>query len=56
LFVYGQSSTNLANFIKNGPVDVETIVLTEITENIKKNRTSAKHKPSLPALCAKRVG
>jgi len=33
-FIYGQSSsTNLANFVKIGPVDVEIIGLTEITKN-----------------------
>jgi len=31
LFIYGQSSTNHANFVKIGPVDVEIIGLTEIT-------------------------
>jgi len=36
LFIYSQSSTNPANFVKIGPVDVETIGLTEITKNIKK--------------------
>jgi len=30
-FIYGQSSTNPANFVKIGPVDVEIIGLTEIT-------------------------
>jgi len=33
------------------------IGLTEITKNIfKKNKTSGKHKPSSPALCAEQVG
>jgi len=31
-FIYSQSSTNPANFVKIGPVDVETIGLTEITK------------------------
>jgi len=31
-FIYGQSSTDLANFVKIGPVDVEIIGLTEITK------------------------
>jgi len=35
-FIYSQSSINPANFVKIGPVDVETIGLTEITKNIKK--------------------
>jgi len=35
-FIYSQSSTNPANFVKIGPVDVETIRLTEINKNIKK--------------------
>ena len=54
-FIYGQRPTNLANFVKIGPVDVETIGLTEITKYAKKNKTSAKHKPSSSAICAKRV-
>jgi len=33
-FIYGQWSTNPANFVKNGPVDIEIIGLTEITENL----------------------
>jgi len=35
-FIYGQSFTNPANFVKIGPVDVEIIGLTEINENTKK--------------------
>jgi len=35
-FIYGQSFTNPANFVKIGPVDVEIIGLIEITENTKK--------------------
>ena len=31
-FIYGESSTNRANFVKIGPEDVEIIGLTEITE------------------------
>jgi len=54
-FIYGQSSTNPANFVKIGPLDVEIIGLTEITKNTK-NKTSAKHKPSSRALRAERVG
>jgi len=39
--------------VKIGPVDVEIIVLTEITANIFKiNKTIAKDKPSSPALLA----
>ena len=53
-FFYGQSSTNPANFVKIDLVDVEITGLTEITIYIK--ITSAKHKPSSPALCAERVG
>ena len=30
-FIYGRSSSNPANFVKIGPVDVEIIGLTEIT-------------------------
>jgi len=33
-FIYGQSSTIPADFVKIGPVDVEIIALTEITKNI----------------------
>ena len=33
-FIYGQSSTNHANFVNIGPVDVDIIALTEITKNI----------------------
>jgi len=33
-FIYGQSSTIPANFIKIGPVDVEIIHLKEIAKNI----------------------
>ena len=56
-FIYGQSSTNHANFVNIGPVDVDIIALTEITKNIiKKIKKSAKHKPSSPALRAQRVG
>jgi len=54
-FIYGQSSTNPANFMEIGPVDVEIIGLKEVTK-ILKNKTSAKHKPSSPALRAERVG
>jgi len=55
-FIYGQSSTIPANFVKIGPVDVE-IGLTEITKNILKiKKTSAKHKPSSSAFRAERVG
>ena len=54
-FIYGQNSTNPANFVKIDPVDVEIISLTEITKNIFKNRTSARHKRSSPALRAERV-
>jgi len=32
-FIYGQSSTNSANFVKIGSVDVDIIGLTEITKN-----------------------
>jgi len=32
-FIYAQRSTNPANFVKIGPVDVEVIGLREITEN-----------------------
>ena len=32
LFIYGQSSTNPANLVKIGPVDVEITVVTEITK------------------------
>ena len=53
-FIYGQSSTNPANFVKIGPADIEMIGLTEITNEYFK--TSVKHKPSLPALRAERVG
>jgi len=35
-FIYGQRPTNLANFVKIGPVDVEIIVLTETTKYAKK--------------------
>jgi len=35
-FIHGQRPTNLANFVKIGPVDVEIIVLTEITKYAKK--------------------
>jgi len=31
-FIYGQSSTNPANFVNIGPVDVEIIGLTEVTK------------------------
>ena len=31
-FIYGQSSTIRANFVNIGPVDVEIIGLTEISE------------------------
>jgi len=31
-FIYGQSSTNSANFVKIGPVDVEIINVTEMTK------------------------
>jgi len=34
-FIYGQSSHNSANFVKIGPVDVEIIGLTEITNFFK---------------------
>jgi len=37
-FIYGQSSTNPENFVKIGPVYVEIIGLTEITENLKKHQ------------------
>jgi len=33
-FIYGQSSTNPANFVKIGLIDVEIIGLTEIAKNI----------------------
>jgi len=33
-FIYGQSSTNPANFVKTGLVDVEIIGLTEIREGL----------------------
>ena len=33
-FIYGQSSTNPADFMKIGLVDVELVGLTEITKNI----------------------
>jgi len=45
-FICGQSSTDPANFVKISSVDVEMIGLTEITEIFKKNKTSAKYKPS----------
>jgi len=45
-FIYGQSSTNIANFVKIGPVDVEIICLTEIIKNIFLKTTAIKHKPS----------
>ena len=51
-FIYGQSSTNRAKFVKIGPVDVE-IGLTEITKN---KKATAKRKSSSPALGAERVG
>jgi len=41
LFIYGQSFTNPANFVKIGPVDVEIIGLIEITENTKKLTAAA---------------
>jgi len=42
--------------VKIGAVDVEITGLTEINKNIyKKNKTSAKHKPSSPALGAERM-
>jgi len=53
-FIYGQSSNNSANFAKIGPVDVEIIGLTEITKIY--FETTAKHKPSSPALRVDRVG
>jgi len=53
-FIYGQSSTSPANFVKIGQVDVEIIGLTEITKifSLKKQQ----NKPSSPALHAERVG
>jgi len=33
-FIYAQSSTNRANFVQIGPVDVEISGLTEISKNI----------------------
>jgi len=53
-FIYGQSSTNPANFVKIGQVDVEIISLTEITKIYFKNTTSAKHKPFSPAFAQSR--
>ena len=53
-FIYGERSTNPANFVKIGPVDIEINVLTEITEIFLK--TAAKHKPSSPALLRKAGG
>jgi len=43
-FIYGQRSTNTANFVMIGPVDVEIIGLTEITKryNLKKIKTNSK--------------
>jgi len=41
-FIYSQSSTKPANFVKIGLVDIQ-IVLAEISNFLK---TSAKHKPS----------
>jgi len=35
-FIYSQSSTKPANFVKIGPIDVEIIGLTEITKNVNK--------------------
>jgi len=55
-FIYGQSSTSPANFVKIGPVDVEIIGVTEIAKKIFKNKTAAEHKPSAPALRAEPVG
>jgi len=43
-------STNPVNFVKIGPVDVEIIGFTEITEIFLNGKTTAKHKPSSPAL------
>jgi len=54
-FIYGQSSTSPANFVKIGQVDVEIIGVTEITK-IFLNKISAKHKPCSPALHAEWVG
>jgi len=54
LFIY--SSTNPAKFMKIGPVDVDIIGLTEITKIYKKNKRSAKHKPTSPMPRAEWVG
>jgi len=55
IFIYGQSSTDLANFVKINPAELNG--LTEITKyTFKKNKTSAKQNPSSPALPADRVG
>jgi len=35
-FIYGQSSTQPANLVKNGPVNVEIIGLTKISKKQKK--------------------
>jgi len=43
-------------FSEDRPVDVEIMGLTEIAKKYLKNETSAKHKPSMPALRAERLG
>jgi len=40
-FIYGQSPTKRANFVKIGPVNVEIIGLTEIIKNNSKNKPSS---------------
>jgi len=54
IFIDGQSSTDLANFVKINPAELNG--LTEITKYTLKNKTSAKQNPSSPALPADRVG
>ena len=49
-FIYGQSSTNLAHFVKIGAVEVEIIGLTAINENkIKKIKRQQKISPPRPS-------
>ena len=52
-FIYGQSSTNPANLVKIGPVDVDIIGLIKITKICIK--ITAKHTPCSPGLRAERV-
>jgi len=47
-FINRHSSTNPANLVKIGHVDVEIIGLTEIVKKIKKE-TAAKHKSCAPS-------